>query len=47
MTARLEFLVGLVGLVIAGLAMTTLYLRAVLRREQQDEESTTSCIAPR
>lgn len=32
-TARLEFLLGLVALVVAELVMTVLYLRAQLRRE--------------
>ena len=47
MTARLEFLLGLVALIVAGLAMTTLYLRAELRREKRGEKSLGSRIAPR
>lgn len=47
MTARLEFLAGLVALVVAGLSLTTLYLRAKLRQEKQGETSLGSRIAPR
>lgn len=46
MTARLEFLLGLVALVIVGLSMTALYLRAKLRQEQQDDTDLGSRIAP-
>lgn len=34
MTARLEFLLGIVALVVTGLVMTALYLRAEVRKEQ-------------
>ncbi|NEU58636.1 hypothetical protein [Halorussus sp. MSC15.2] len=47
MTARLEFLLGVVALVVAGLTMTTLYLRAKLRQEEQGDTGLTSRIAPR
>ena len=47
MTARLEFLLGLVALIVAGLTMTTLYLRAKLRQEEQGDESLVSRTAPR
>ena len=46
MTARLEFPLGLVALIVAGMTMTTLYLRAELRREQQGDDSLVSRIAP-
>ncbi|WP_435175433.1 hypothetical protein [Halorussus sp. AFM4] len=46
MTARLEFLLGLVALVVAGLTLTTLYLRTKLRQEQQGDESALSRTAP-
>ncbi len=47
MTARLEYLTGLVALIVAGLAMTTLYLRAKLRQEEQGDDSLLSRTAPR
>lgn len=47
MTARLEFLLGLIALIVAGLTMTTLYLRAKLRQEEQgDADSLISRVAP-
>lgn len=46
MTARLEYLLGLVSLVVAGLAMTALYLRTELRRREQGDDSLLDRVAP-
>lgn len=46
MTARLEYLLGLGSLVVAGLVMTALYLRAELRRREQGDDSALERVAP-
>lgn len=38
MTARIEFLLGMVALVVAGLTLTTLYLRTRVRKAESKHE---------
>lgn len=46
MTARFEFLLGMVALVITGLVMTALYLRAEVRKEQVQHDDQRSIGLP-